>query len=110
MVFDMGTNRCRVTAVTLVEDAAHPESWLRDCGFEFYDSERKVWNPAASLLSDAPIHTHRLQAPVESTRFRLRLPCPMSGNLRLGEVVLHGEVSGTVAPERRNGRQGGRRR
>jgi outer membrane protein assembly factor BamB len=91
--------RLRVTGITLVEDPAHPESWLRDATFEYWDAAAGRWVPVQPLLSDAPVHTHRFAKPVESARFRIVLPKMLCGNLRLGEVVLHGEKLGPSHPD-----------
>ena len=84
----------RVDAVTLVEDPAHPESWLRDVALEYWDPVKEQWIFAQQLLSDSAIHSHKLVKPVEASRFRLVLPYAIAGNLRLGELALHGENLG----------------
>jgi hypothetical protein len=96
---DTYRTRLRVTGITLVEDPAHPESWLRDAAFEYWDIARERWVPVQPLLSDAPVHTHRFARPVEAARFRIVLPKMLCGNLRLGEVVLHGEKLGPSHPD-----------
>jgi outer membrane protein assembly factor BamB len=96
---DTYRTRLRVTGITLVEDPAHPESWLRDATFEYWDAEKGRWVFVQELLSDAPVHTHRFARPVESARFRIVLPKRLCGNLRLGEVVLHGERLGPSHPD-----------
>jgi outer membrane protein assembly factor BamB len=91
----------RVTAITLVEDAAHPESWLRDAKLEYWDTVNAKWEFAQYLTSDTPIHTHTLSRPVETMKFRLTRPdgegWPAS-NLRLAEIVLHGDDLGPSWP------------
>ena len=94
----------RVNAITLVEDAAHADSWLRDAQFEFFDIAKGEWMHLQSLLSNAAVHTHQFAAAVESTRFRLRFPHGLPGNLRLAEVSLHGERLGSSHPDVRAGR------
>jgi len=89
----------RVSAITLVEDPAHPESWLRTASFEYWDEPSNQWVGAQRLLSDQPIHTHRFAKPVEATRFRILLPWGCVGNLRLAQIVLHGEDLGTSNPD-----------
>jgi outer membrane protein assembly factor BamB len=91
--------RLRVTGITLVEDPAHPESWLRDAEFEFWDAVREQWVPVQPLLSNAAVHTHRFAQPVEASRFRLVLPRWLVGNLRLAQIVLHGEKLGPSHPD-----------
>ena len=103
--FDASPARLRVTAITFVEDAAHPESWLRDARFEYWDTAQDNWVLAQCLSSDTAIHTHKLKQPVEASIFRLA--CPRggdngagwpSGNLRFGEIVFHGDTLGTPQP------------
>jgi outer membrane protein assembly factor BamB len=96
---DSFRSRLRVTGITLVEDPAHPESWLRDATLEYWDAAKERWGFVQPLLSDAAVHTHKLARPVEASRFRIGLPEGLYGNLRLGEVVLHGERLGTAHPD-----------
>jgi outer membrane protein assembly factor BamB len=97
--FDTFRTQLRVSGITLVEDPAHPESWLRDAEFDYWDEARHAWVPVQTLLSDAPIHTHKFARPVEGRRFRLVMPFGLVGNLRLAEIVLHGEVLGSSHPD-----------
>jgi len=96
---DTYRTQLRVTGITLVEDPGHPESWLRDAAFEYWDATRERWVFVQPLLSDAAVHTHRFAKPVEAARFRIVLPKMLCGNLRLGEVVLHGEKLGPSHPD-----------
>src|SRR5262249_47231331 len=57
------------------------------------------WVFVQPLLSDAAVHTHKFAKPVESARFRIVLPKMLCGNLRLGEIVLHGEKLGCSHPD-----------
>src|SRR5262249_57948528 len=57
------------------------------------------WVFVQPLLSDAAVHTHKFAKPVESARFRIVLPKMLCGNLRLGEIVLHGEKLGNSHPD-----------
>src|SRR5262249_33443256 len=84
---DTYRTQLRVTGITLVEDPDHPESWLRDAAFEYWDAARERWVFVQPLLSDAAVHTHRFARPVEAARFRIVLPKMLCGNLRLGQVV-----------------------
>ncbi len=95
--FDVAPARLHVTAITFVEDAAHPESWLRDARLEYWDAGHEKWVFAQYLTSDAAIHTHTLKQAIDATKFRLA--CPNDGqwgwgwpvgNLRFAEVVFHG--------------------
>jgi outer membrane protein assembly factor BamB len=96
---DTYRTQLRVTGITLVEDPDHPESWLRDAAFEYWDVARERWVFVQALLSDAAVHTHRFAKPVEAASFRIVLPKMLCGNLRLGEVVLHGENLGPSHPD-----------
>jgi outer membrane protein assembly factor BamB len=99
VLVDAYRTQLRVEAVTLFEDAAHPESWLRDVRFDYWDAAKEVWVPVQTLLSDAPVHTHKFAKPVEAARFRFYLPWGVVGNLRLGEIVFHGEALGCSHPD-----------
>jgi len=91
---DVSPARLRVTAVTLVEDPAHPESWVRDTRLEYWDETQKTWVLAQYLTSDAAVHSHKLRQPVEASKFRFARPDGAGwpvGSLRLAEVVFHGE-------------------
>jgi hypothetical protein len=96
---DTYRTQLRVTGITLVEDPAHPQSWLRDAVFEYWDAATERWVTVQPLLSDAAVHTHNFAKPVEGARFRIVLPKMLCGNLRLGEIVLHGEKIGASHPD-----------
>ena len=92
----------RVTGVTFVEDPAHPESWLRDMRLQWWDAAADRWRDGPYLLSDAAVHTHRFEAPIEAARFRFVSTGGGTwpgGNLRLGELVFHGEALGASHPD-----------
>jgi hypothetical protein len=57
------------------------------------------WLPVMPLLSDAAVHTHTFPQPVAAARFRIVMPWGLVGNLRLGEIVLHGEAQGCSHPD-----------
>ncbi len=99
IIIDRFNTQLRVNAVTLVEDQDHPESWLRDVTFESWNPRKEAWEPAGRLLSDQATHTHVLKQPVEAARFRLSLPRGFVGNLRLSEILLHGEELGPSHPD-----------
>ncbi|GAA1990222.1 hypothetical protein [Amycolatopsis minnesotensis] len=82
--------RCRVTGVTVVEDARRPESWWRDLRLD-YQNAATAWVSAGPLLSDTAVHTHLLAAPVETAKLRLRLPTPPVDLPRQAEVIVHGD-------------------
>ncbi len=102
--FDAGIRLVRLDAITFFEDAARPESWLRDVKFERWDFGASRWMPVAPLLSNAAIHSHALPGGVEGTRFRLVLAGGFPGNIRLGELFFHGQDLGSSHPDVRAGR------
>ncbi len=100
---DAFRTQLRVTAITFVEDPRRPESWLRDVALQHWDPVKEQWIHDQYLVSDAATHTHALDKPVEAARFRLvstggggSWP---SGNIRLGELVFHGESLGSSHPD-----------
>jgi hypothetical protein len=99
LLIDTYRTQLRVTGITLVEDADHPESWLRDVRLESWDAATEQWRLVQPLLSNAAVHTHRFARPVEAARFRIVLPKLMYGNLRLAQIVLHGEALGPSHPD-----------
>nr|WP_112474849.1 PQQ-binding-like beta-propeller repeat protein [Streptomyces sp. ST1020] len=85
----------KLTGVTFAEDPAHPESWLRDVLIQWWDARDATWRDGPMLLSDQALHSHELE--LYSGRFRLVSTGGgvwPQGNLRLGELVFHGEVLG----------------
>ena len=99
LVIDRFNTNLRVNAVTIVEDPEHPESWLRDVTFEFWNPGREIWQTGGRLLSDQATHTHYLKQPIDAARFRLSLPTAFVGNLRISEIMLHGEELGPSHPD-----------
>lgn len=97
-------HQLRLEGITLVEDAAHPESWLRDASFDRWDFQSGRWVPVQALLSDSAVHSHRFTQPAEGSRFRILLPWGCVGNIRLGEIVLHGQDLGPSHPDVRAGK------
>jgi hypothetical protein len=104
LLIDTFRTRLRVTGVTLFEDASHPESWLRDAEFEYWDAGAEEWVRVQTLLSDAAAHTHRFAKPVEAARFRILFSWGVVGSFRLGEIVFHGERLGCSHPDVAAGR------
>ncbi|MCX7934637.1 MAG: hypothetical protein N3A66_05185, partial [Planctomycetota bacterium] len=87
-----------VSGIPLVEDPAHPESWLRDAQVQYWDAAKEIWQDGPYLLANAAAHTHRFAKPVAATKFRLCLKDDKGwpvGNFRFAEIVFHGE---TVKP------------
>lgn len=99
---DTFRTQLRVTAVTFVEDPNHPESWLRDMRMQWWDASAEQWRDGPYLLSDTATHTHVFDKPIEAARFRFVSTgggtWPI-GNIRLGELVFHGEVLGCSHPD-----------
>ncbi len=99
LVIDRFNTNLRVNAITIVEDPDHPESWLRDVTLESWNPSREIWQTAGRLLSDQATHTHYLKQPIDAARFRLSLPAAFVGNLRMSEIMLHGEELGPSHPD-----------
>ena len=99
ILIDTYRTQLRVTGITLAEDPDHPESWLRDVRLEAWDAAAEQWRLVQPLLSNAAVHTHRFAKPVEAARFRIVLPKLTYGNLRLAQIVLHGEALGPSHPD-----------
>jgi hypothetical protein len=89
----------RVEAITFFEDPAKPSSWMRDARLDYWDPAQEKWVKACDILADSAMHTHKLPKPVEAARFRVLLPWACVGNLRLGELVLHGQALGCSHPD-----------
>jgi WD40 repeat protein len=103
IIVDTFHRQLRVRALTFAEDPAHPESWLHDLQLEYWKPATEQWVRVGPLLSNAATHTHVLDAPIEAARFRFSAPpgaygWPI-GNLRLGEIVFHGEDLGCSHPD-----------
>jgi hypothetical protein len=99
---DTFRTQLRVNGVTFVEDPAHPESWLRDMRLQWWDAAADRWRDGPYLLSDSATHTHRFDKPIEAARFRFVRTGGGSwpaGNLRLSELVFHGEMLGASHPD-----------
>lgn len=99
---DTYRTQLHLAALTFVEDLGHPESWLRDMRLEWWDVVKEAWVPGPYLLSNAAIHSHVLDKPIEAAKFRLVSSSAASwpvGNIRLGELVLHGKLLGPSHPD-----------
>ncbi|MEI6520309.1 MAG: WD40 repeat domain-containing protein [bacterium] len=99
LLLDFFNTRVKLTGITLVEDASHPESWLRDATLEYWDVTKEQWLPIMPLLSNSAVHTHILPQSVEAARFRIVMPWGLVGNLRLAEIVMHGDTLGSSHPD-----------
>ncbi len=102
LVIDTFRTQLHVNAITFAEDPAHPESWMRDAKLEYWDSAKGQWIFSQYLTSDAVVHSHKLVKPIEAAKFRFTRPdgtgWPAS-NLRLAEIVFHGETMGASHPD-----------
>ncbi|HET9168100.1 MAG TPA: hypothetical protein VFN97_01655 [Actinospica sp.] len=84
-------------AISLWDDPAHPESWLRDLRLDVRDSPDRPWRPISRLISDQPARSYRVTDPdpasaghpITATELRLLLPPGVPGNIRLAAVALH---------------------
>jgi len=96
----------RVAGITIVEDPAHPESWMKDAILQIWEPVKGVWEDGAYLSADSVTHTHRFEKPLVGSKFRFigdKTPDSPGtggwgwpvGNLRMAELVFHGEM---VAP------------
>jgi hypothetical protein len=94
--FDAQGKLLEVSAVTFFENPDQPQSWLRDVALQYWNPEKNFWEHAVTCRADAPVHTHRLAAPVTGGKFRLVLK--PGSNPRLAEVVLHGTLRAAAAP------------
>ena len=99
ILIDAFRTQMRVTGVTLVEDPAHPETWLRDASIEYWDAAKESWVYIQPLLSNAPVHTHMFAKPIEAARFRLMLPWGVCGNVKLAEIAFHGDLLACSHPD-----------
>ena len=101
--FDTFRTQIKLTGITFVEDPAHAESWLRDMQLQYWDAANEKWLDGPMLLSNSATHTHWFEKPIEASRFRLvstAYPGTWpAGNIRLGEVVFHGEQLGGSNPD-----------
>jgi len=99
---DTFRTQVKVTGVTIVEDASHPESWQRDMRLEYWDPRNETWRDGPYLLSNQATHTHWFAEPIEAARFRFVTTGGGTwpyNNLRWGELVFHGEVLGASHPD-----------
>ena len=92
VLLDSGNKTMHVTGITIAEDPAHPESWIRDAYLEAYSPSEDSWRFVQPWHSNAATHTHWLDKPVDTTRLRIVLPYGVPGNLRMGEIVVHGTL------------------
>jgi hypothetical protein len=99
---DTFRTQLRVTGVTIVEDAKHPESWQRDMRLQYWDPKGEAWRDGPYLLSDQAVHSHVFDKPIESAKFRFVTTGGGSwpaNNIRWAELVFHGEALGPSHPD-----------
>ncbi len=102
IVFDTFRAQIKLTGITFVEDKDHPESWMRDVQLQYWDTDKEQWIDGPYMLSNSAIHTHTFNKPIEAAKFRFISTGGASwpvGNIRLGELVFHGEVLGASHPD-----------
>lgn len=102
LVVDTFRSQIRLDGVTFVEDPNHPQSWLRDMRLQYWDSTAQTWQDGPLLLSNQATHTHWFDQPIKAAKFRFVSTGGGSwpvGNIRLGELVFHGEVLGCSHPD-----------
>jgi outer membrane protein assembly factor BamB len=99
---DAFRTQLHLTGITFVEDPEHPESWLRDMRLEWWDAAKEAWIPGPYLLSNSATHSHVLDKPIEAAKFRFVSTgggtWPI-GNIRLAELVFHGQTLGCSHPD-----------
>ena len=69
---------------------------------QHWDATKEQWRDGPYLLSNEPVHTHWFAQPLEAAKFRLVTTGGgtwPAGNLRLGEIVFHGESLGASHPD-----------
>ena len=82
-------------AISLWDDPAHPESWLRDLRLDVRTSPDRPWQPISRLISDQAARSHRVTdplapgRPVTATEFRLVRPPGLPGNAFRISIALH---------------------
>jgi len=101
--FNSRVEAMNVNAITIYEDPGYPSSWIRDAVFDYWDDDAQVWIKATDIYSNSEIHTHKFE-PVVSSRFRILLPWGVVGNLRMTEIIIHGESAGIAHKEVREGK------
>ncbi|MFD0386380.1 hypothetical protein ACFQ2B_39980 [Streptomyces stramineus] len=95
LTVDTFRTQVELTGITFAEDPAHPGSWLRDVRLQWWEAEKEVWHDGPMLLSDEALHSHPIQPPLRAARFRFTTTGGLAGNIRLGELVLHGRPLGS---------------
>ncbi|MCP2259294.1 Outer membrane protein assembly factor BamB, contains PQQ-like beta-propeller repeat [Streptoalloteichus tenebrarius] len=79
-------------ALTLWDDPAHPESWLRHLRLDVRRTPDDVWRPITHLVAGTASRSYRITdpaQPVSASALRLVVPPGLAGNLRLAGIALH---------------------
>ncbi|MFD6305406.1 WD40 repeat domain-containing protein, partial [Streptomyces sp. NPDC060223] len=74
--------------ISLWDDPAHPESWLRDVRLDARTTSDSPWQPVARLVCSAAARTYQVPR-TTATDIRLVVPPGLPGNLRLAGIALH---------------------
>ncbi len=93
-VIDIVNTLLRIDEISFVEDADHPESWLRDAKLEYWNPKEERWIFAQYLVSNSAIHSHKLIKPLLASKFRLTRPDSIGwpvGNLRFEKIAFYGK-------------------
>ncbi|SHF54158.1 hypothetical protein [Streptoalloteichus hindustanus] len=79
-------------SLTLWDDPAHPESWLRHLRLDIRRDSNDIWWPVTHLVSRMPSRSYWVPngaKPITAFELRLVLPPGLAGNLRLAGIALH---------------------
>ena len=99
IILDAWNTMMQVTGITLWEDPAHPESWIRDCTLDYWNVPTQSWVTGPALFSDQATHSHAINPPIQSPRVRITTPPGAPLDPRLGEIVLQGSMLGCSHPD-----------
>jgi len=101
--FNSRVESMNVSAITIYEDPSFPSSWFRDARFDYWDNEKQIWVKLTDIYANKAIHSHKFE-PIVANKFRILLPWGVVGNLRMSEIILHGESAGIAHSEVRIGK------
>jgi hypothetical protein len=75
---------------------------MRDVQLQYWDTDKEQWIDGPYMLSNSAVHTHTFEKSIEAAKFRFISTGGASwpvGNIRLGELVFHGEILGASHPD-----------